>query len=52
MSNVNSVTVRIKIGSAEVEATGPQKWVEKVIAKFITQIKKLGLNKYRSGERQ
>ena len=34
---MNPVTVRVRIGDAEAEAKGPQRWVSKVIRKFIAQ---------------
>jgi len=35
-----TVTIRIKIGDYEIEATGPQKWVETVLQRFIMKIRR------------
>jgi hypothetical protein len=37
---IHHVTIRIKVGSWEVECTGPKKWVERMIKKLIAELKK------------
>lgn len=33
--NINDTMIRVRIGSVEIEATGPQGWVEVIIVKTI-----------------
>ena len=40
MVKANDITIRIKIAGYELEVTGPKKWAENQIEKFVARVKK------------
>ena len=44
------VTIRIRIADYELEVTGPKKWAEEQIKKFIAGVKKENATSYRNNK--
>ena len=40
MAKANDITIRVKIGGYELEVSGPKKWAETQVEKFIARVKK------------